>query len=101
MQELIECWRPDVLVLGVPYNMDGSESELTRRALGFGRKLQGRFGIPVETVDERLSSMEAEDLLRARRASGQLRRKVRREDVDATAAVVILERWLAECSGAE
>ena len=54
-----------------------------------------RFSLPVEMVDERWSSLEANAALKARRASGERRRRVRREDVDSVAAAVILERWLS------
>ena len=93
IEALIREWEPDRLVVGVPYNMDGTESDMTACALRFARQLHGRFGRPVDLVDERLSSRDAEDALREQRASGQ-RRRVRKGDVDATAAAVILQRWL-------
>ena len=92
----VSDWRPRLLVLGVPYNMDDSEGRLTRRAQAFGRELSSRFGIAVVTVDERLSSREAAERLKARRQQGLLQRRVRREDVDAIAACVLLEQWLHE-----
>src|SRR5512143_1222158 len=64
ISELIEEWRPDALVVGIPYHMDGSEMELTRLATRFGNRLQGRYNLPVFAVDERLTSAEAEMLLR-------------------------------------
>lgn len=85
---------PRVLVLGVPYNMDGTPTRLTDAALAFARELATRFALEVVTVDERLSSREAEDLLRQRRASGERRRRVRAEDIDPVAASVLLEQWL-------
>ena len=51
------CW-------ALPLNMDGSEHEFTRRARRFGRQLEGRFGVSVAFVDERLTSVEAESQLR-------------------------------------
>jgi RNase H-fold protein (predicted Holliday junction resolvase) len=56
--------------------------------------LQRRFGLPVERVDERFSSLEAGATLKSQRAAGQ-RRRIRREHIDSAAAAVILERWLA------
>lgn len=94
IEDLIEEWAPTRLVVGVPYNMDGSDSEMTARAQRFARQLHGRFQLPVDLVDERLSSAEAEDALRHQRASGRGSR-VRSGEVDAVAAAVILERWLA------
>lgn len=91
---LIGEWQPDRLVVGLPYNDDGSESAMTRRARKFAGRLQARFRIRAELVDERLSSREAEDRLRTERATGTRRRRVRKEDVDMGAAAVILQDWL-------
>lgn len=87
--------RPDLLVVGTPYNADGSPSELTAHARRFAAELERRFGLPVASVDERWSSLEAGRSLAAQRLSGARRRRVRRGDVDSAAAAVILERWLA------
>jgi putative Holliday junction resolvase len=87
-------WQPRILVVGVPYNMDGTPGRLTEAALGFAAELRQRFALEVHTVDERLSSREAEDILRRQRASGQRPRRVRPGDVDAVAACVLLEQWL-------
>ena len=61
----------------------------------FATELEKRFGLPVNMVDERWSSLEANDALKARRASGERRKRIRREDIDSAAAAVILERWFA------
>jgi putative Holliday junction resolvase len=87
-------WRPGLLVVGVPYNMDGTPGRLTAAALAFAAELGRRAALPAVTVDERLSSREAEDILRRQRASGERSRRVRRGDVDAMAACVLLEQWL-------
>jgi putative Holliday junction resolvase len=87
-------WQPQCLVVGVPRNMDGSDGRLTAPARAFAAELAARYGIEVATVDERLSSREAEDILRRRRASGARARRVRRGDVDPVAACVLLEQWL-------
>ena len=87
-----EC-QPAILVVGVPLNADGSRGELTLPAETFARDLGKQHEIPVEMIDERFSSLEATDELRQARADGRRRRRVRREDVDAAAACVILERW--------
>ena len=89
-----ESWRPEVVVVGVPYNMDGTRGRLAAAAEGFAAELGARFGAEIVTVDERLSSREAEETLRERRRSGALRRRVRREDVDSEAASVLLRQWL-------
>jgi putative Holliday junction resolvase len=83
---LIETWQPDVLVVGLPYAMDGSEGELFRRATRFGNRLNGRFHLPCYGIDERLSSHAAAEL--AGHSTG--------EPVDSIAARLILESWFAE-----
>lgn len=91
----VRAWHPGLLVVGAPYNVDGSPGALTEAARRFAAELGNRFGLPVTMVDERWSSLEAAATLKARRASGVRRRRVRREDIDSAAAAVILERWLA------
>jgi putative Holliday junction resolvase len=86
---------PKLFVVGAPYNVDGSPGKLAPAAGRFAAELESRFGVPVSRVDERWSSLEATASLKAQRASGERRRRVRREDIDSTAAAVILERWLA------
>ena len=87
---LIEEWRPQRLVVGLPLNMDGTESELAVRARKFGNRLHGRFGLPVALWDERLSSFEARGHLLERG-----RRDFRGSGVDSLSAVLILESWFA------
>ena len=89
----IAALAPAQLVVGEPYNADGSTSAMTATVRAFAAELAQRFALPVALIDERWSSIDAEERLRAARASGQRRRRVRREDVDARAAAVILERW--------
>ena len=91
----VRALRPRLLVVGVPYNADGTPGALTEAARRFGAELSERFGLSVAHVDERFSSLEASAALKAGRAAGARRRRVRREDVDSAAAAVILERWLA------
>lgn len=90
---VVDEWHPAVLVVGVPLNDDGSVGELASTAQGFARDLGRLHRLPVELVDERFSSLEAADALKSARASGRRKRRVRRADVDAIAACVILERW--------
>jgi len=86
---------PRVLVVGAPYNADGTPGTLAAAARRFASELEKRFGLPVNMVDERWSSLEANEALKARRASGERRKRIRREDIDSAAAAVILERWFA------
>jgi putative Holliday junction resolvase len=93
---LIREWGAAVLVVGLPYNVDDSESAAAARARSFAGALAARYALPVELVDERYSSMEALDRLRQGRASGQRKRRVAKSDVDAGAAQIILERWFSQ-----
>ncbi len=94
----VRQWQPALFVVGMPYNMDGSDGVLVDRVREFCAELTRRFGLDVVEVDERLSSREAEDRLRSQRASGERVRRVRRGDVDPVAACVVLEQWLREGS---
>lgn len=94
IDKCMAAWRPAVVVVGVPYNMDDSAGPLTVAAQDFARELATRFAVEVVTVDERLSSREAEEALRQRRRAGTLARRIRREDVDSEAARVLLAQWL-------
>lgn len=67
---LLAEWAPDGLVVGVPRHPDGTAHEMTARAERFARQLEGRFGRPVRRVDERYSSVEADDTTRAHGTSG-------------------------------
>ncbi|KZC16771.1 crossover junction endodeoxyribonuclease RuvA [Rhodanobacter sp. FW510-R12] len=87
-------WRPDTLVVGLPLTLDGAEQAASRRARRFAATLQQRYGLPVVLVDERHSSQEAARRFAAARAVG-LRHRRDAADIDAEAAAVILERWLA------
>ncbi|MFT4192628.1 MAG: Holliday junction resolvase RuvX [Comamonas sp.] len=80
---LIAEWQPDALVVGVPCHPDGAPHDMTRAAQRFARQLDGRFGLPVYTVDERYSTTEAQ-------SQGA-------RDADAGAACVILEQFLRAC----
>lgn len=100
ISNLIDLWHPAVLVVGVPYNSDGSYGTLTEPARDFARDLGLRAQLPVEMMDERWSSIEASERLKTARQTGQRVRRVRREDIDAAAACVILERWFNEGSRA-
>jgi putative Holliday junction resolvase len=93
LQKVIDDLRPARLAVGEPYNADGSESALTAVARRFAADLTQRCSLPVDLVDERWSSQDAEERLRAARASGLRSRKVTAAAVDAAAAAVILERW--------
>ncbi|HRW65337.1 MAG TPA: Holliday junction resolvase RuvX [Candidatus Competibacter sp.] len=101
IDRLLAEWRPDLLVVGVPRHADGSANAMTVAALRFSRQLHGRFHLPVATIDERLSSWEAEQrsfepAVGRRRGDGAA--------LDDRAAALILESWfnqqrsLASCA---
>lgn len=90
---VIKALAPHLLVVGAPYNADGTASAMTAKARDFATQLSQRFALPVEQVDERYSSLEAGAALKSQRAEGQRRKRVRQEDVDSGAAAVILQRW--------
>jgi putative Holliday junction resolvase len=91
----VRALQPKLLVVGAPYNADGTPGTMAPAARRFAAELEKRFGLPVNMVDERWSSLEANEALKARRASGERRKRIRREDIDSAAAAVILERWFA------
>jgi len=90
LQRLIEQWRPDVFVVGLPFNMDGSDSELLRQAMKFAGRLHGRFHLPVYGMDERLSSRAASEQF------SDAGKATNKADIDHIAARIILENWLSE-----
>ena len=92
IQRLIEEWQPDLLIVGLPLHMDGSEQQLTEEARRFGHKLKGRYNLPVEWMDERLTSHEAEEILRQQ--GGKMRSD--KQDIDKIAASLILQSWLTQ-----
>ena len=88
ISRIVETWRPNALVLGLPLNMDGTEQTVTKRARRFGNQLCGRYQLPVHLVDERLTTREARDRLAAEGRAGS--------DDHPVAAQIILESWLNE-----
>ncbi len=97
IEQLLLEWQPDQLLVGLPLNMDGSESEFCQRARKFARRLHGRFGISVAMVDERLTTFEAKG---HQQAQGKRATSYRQQPVDDLAAVIILETWLSDPSAA-
>jgi putative Holliday junction resolvase len=85
---LIEEWKPDALVVGIPYHMDGTEQDMTHAAKKFCRQLEGRYRLPVHQAEERLSSWVVESRLSAREQANT--------DIDAMSAQVILQDWLQQ-----
>ena len=94
LDRILDDWRPAQLVVGVPEG-DGAAS-IARRARAFAAALGERYGLPVATVDETLSSAAAESELAEKRRSGYLRRRVGKGAVDRVAACLIAEQWMNE-----
>jgi len=84
IEALVREWQPERIVLGLPSTAGGEAHPLAARIARFARSLEGRYRLPVSTIDERLSSFEAGQ--RAAHGAGD----------DALAAMVILETWLNE-----
>lgn len=82
------------LVVGCPYNVDGTSGPMTELARRFAKTLGDRLKLPVHLVDERYSSLEAEAVLRDQRSAGE-RRRFDKPVIDSTAATIVLERWLS------
>lgn len=86
---LLKEWQPDLLVVGLPLNMDGSEQALTQRAKKFANRLHGRFQLQVTLHDERLTTVEA----RAEIFSRGGFKALKKDKVDSISACLILESW--------
>jgi len=91
---LIRDWQPEVLVVGLPRNTDGTDSPMTARVRAFAGWLTAQSGLPVEEIDERWTSTEAEALLREQRRDGSRTRRVRPGDIDLMAACLMAQTWL-------
>ena len=90
---LINEWRPTLLVVGMPAHADGSPSDIQEHVDAFISGLKP-FGLPIDTVDERHTSVEAERVLKNARAAGT-RGRISKEMIDSAAAVFIAERYLS------
>ena len=89
VEKLLAQWKPDLVLVGLPLNMDGTESELSARARKFGNRIHGRFGVKIEMVDERLTSFAAKGEVMDRGGS----RDYKNNPVDSIAARILLEGW--------
>ncbi len=90
IKAIVEKERVEKIVVGYPRNMDGSVGDTARKVNAFVEGLREATLVPVETWDERLSSISAEKLL----IEGDVRRKKRRKIIDQVAAVIILQNYL-------
>ena len=97
LEKLIAEWKPNVCVVGLPLNMDDSESELSARARKFARRLRHRLNIPVWMVDERLTTREARNSLLSYQQQGH----GKKTNADSLAATMLIESWFRETSGVQ
>jgi len=92
IEKLLKEWQPDLIVVGLPLNMDGTEQPLTALARKFANRIHGRFGYQIQLHDERLTTVEAKAHLFH---SGGYR-ALNKGRVDAASAVLILESWFEQ-----
>ena len=83
---LLEEWKPDLIIIGKPLNMDGTESEIMKKVDLFSKKLKTLYHTKYEYVDERLTTFEAKDILKENKM----------DNVDAHAAKILIDNWFNE-----
>ncbi len=89
IEALIKEWKPSTLVIGLPLSLDGGEHEVTALCQKFARRMDGRFGLPIVMIDERLSSSEASHSLKELGISGRKQKPM----LDQIAAQLILQSY--------
>lgn len=94
IQKLLQNWAPQLIVVGIPLNMDGSEQLLTFCAKGFVKRLKTHTDIPIQLVDERLSSFEAKDRILKGKTYDRQNKKLL-ADINAMSAAILVEEWLS------
>ncbi len=95
LKKLIDEWQPDAFIVGLPINMDGTESEMSRRARKFGNRLYGQYGKPWFGVDERGTTKQAKSIAKDLGHKGSYKDN----PVDGIAAQLILEAWFDSPQG--
>jgi putative Holliday junction resolvase len=93
IERLLEEWRPQKLLVGLPLSMNGDDQEMTAHAQRFGRQLEGRFGIDTSMVDERLTTREAYQIAME---NEEFKSK---QEIDSLSAALITESWLQNHAG--
>ena len=92
LKDVISRWRPEKIVVGMPYNADGTSQPLTKKVVDFVSALEAEFGLPVSCVDERWTTVSAKADLYAENKV----RSIKKSSIDAESAKLILEQWLIE-----
>lgn len=93
ISKIIKEWQPDLLVIGLPLHMDGTEQPMTQAARRFSNQLNGRYQIPIALMDERLSSNEAESIIKEQSGSSSV--FPAKEQIDMISAQLILQSWIS------
>jgi len=90
VEAVLKEWTPDLIIVGLPLNMDGTEQAITQRAKKFGNRLTGRFGVKVAFQDERLTTASAKEFIFDRGGYKALEKG----KIDSVSAALILESWM-------
>ena len=93
LTDLIAQRQVKILVIGLPYALDGTLGSQAQRIETYAQRLQNVLQLPLEYVDERLTSIEAESYLKTKKGFSPRRDKAQ---IDAHAAAIILQQWLNE-----
>ena len=91
ISKIIEEWQPQILIVGLPLLLDGSDSEMSKKAQRFARQLDGRYPLPVQLINEGLTSYEAEQHLTKKNQHNK-------QEIDKIAAAIIVQSWLEQNS---
>ncbi|HGJ5855372.1 Holliday junction resolvase RuvX [Arsenophonus nasoniae] len=92
IEKILQEWQPELAIVGLPLNMDGTEQPISNQARKFANRLHGRFGIKVTLHDERLTTIEA----RAQLFNQGGYRALNKSKIDSISAVIILESWFEQ-----
>jgi putative holliday junction resolvase len=92
LRQLVEAREVSILVIGLPYSMNGEIGTQAKRIQKMAKRISYALELPIEYMDERLTSVEAESMLKAKRISPSRNRGL----IDRTAACIILQQWLDE-----
>lgn len=92
IEKIVQEWQPELAIVGLPLNMDGTEQPTSNQARKFANRLNGRFGIQVTLHDERLTTIEA----RAQLFNQDGCRALNKSKIDSISAVIILESWFEQ-----
>ncbi len=90
IEKIIHTWQPNMLIVGIPLNMDGSTQAITQLAKKFAQELHTRFNLPVHEIDERLTTVDARNHIFEEKGYKGLSKSA----IDAVAATILVENWL-------